>query len=282
MLNDMTENNSNFYNPSFILESRNEILELINNNKLTVFFQPIYSAANGFVLGYEALTRISGLKNYPIENLFEKAIASKTISALELKIREIAISKISSQDQEISKKLLFLNLSPEVLLDPSHNIGFTDRLTKFYGISREQIIFEITEESAIKNFDLFKQSVTYYKKRGYKIAIDDFGSGYAGLKMLSIIEPDFIKIDRHFISSIDKDKIKKNIVDAIIRLAHKMGISIVAEGIEKEEELKTVINLKVDLLQGFLLFKPSYEFQKKPFKLNKNINDINLDTSQFT
>ena len=99
--------------------------------------------------------------------------------------------------------------------------------------------------------------MAYYRERGYKIAIDDFGAGYGGLKMLSVIEPDFVKIDRHFISNIDKAIVKFNLVDSIASACHRIGIKIIAEGIEQEEELKVVMNMGIDLLQGYYLCKPS-------------------------
>ncbi|MBV6341885.1 EAL domain-containing protein [Candidatus Magnetobacterium casensis] len=95
------------------------------------------------------------------------------------------------------------------------------------------------------------------KGKGYKIAIDDFGAGYGGLKMLSIIEPDFVKIDRHFISNMDKALVKYNLVDAIATACHRLGIKVIAEGIETEHELRLVVNMDIELLQGFLLKRPS-------------------------
>ncbi|MBI1811658.1 MAG: GGDEF domain-containing protein, partial [Nitrospirae bacterium] len=90
-----------------------------------------------------------------------------------------------------------------------------------------------------------------------KIAIDDFGAGYGGLKMLSMIEPDFVKIDRYFISNIDKATVKFNLVDSMASACHRLGIKVIAEGIEQEEELKTVMNMGIALLQGYYLHKPS-------------------------
>lgn len=246
----------------------NEIRKLLDNEMLYVVFQPIYSTANGWVFGYEALTRIKNKEDYKIESLFKNAVATKMISPLEFKIREMAISRMNKPN-----KFLFLNLTPEVLIDPSHNIGFTDKLAEHYGVPKEKIVFEITEETAVKNFSLFKESVNYYKKRGYKIAIDDFGSGYAGLKMLSIIEPDFIKIDRHFIQRIDEDQLKQNIVESVLFIANKMGIKVVAEGIEREAELKTLINFNVHLIQGFLLGKPLKEPDIKNIELDKYLKN---------
>jgi diguanylate cyclase (GGDEF)-like protein len=141
-------------------------------------------------------------------------------------------------------------------MDPTHRVGITDELADKWSISKERIVLEITEETAIRNCKLFKDTIVYYKKRGYKIAIDDFGAGYGGLKMLSIIEPDFIKIDRHFISNIDKAAVKFNLVDSIASACHRLGIKVIAEGIEQGEELKVVMNMGIELLQGYYLCKP--------------------------
>lgn len=237
---------------------RQTILELLDSNSLTTHFQPIFSSKDGVVYGYEALTRIKGDNNsINIGELFKRAIFTNTISSLDVKCRENAIGLASSLGLNRSNAYLFINVCPEALMDSAHSVGITDELAEEFGISKDKIILEITEESAIHNCNLFKEAVAYYKKRGYKIAIDDFGAGYGGLKMLSVIEPDFVKIDRHFISNIDKAIVKFNLVDSIASACHRIGIKVIAEGIEQEEELKVVINMGIDLLQGYYLYKPS-------------------------
>lgn len=237
---------------------RQTILELLDNNSLTTHFQPIFSSKDGTVYGYEALTRIKEDKrNINIGELFKKAILTDTISSLDVKCRGNAISLASSLGINHINAYLFINICPEALMDSAHSVGITDELADEWGISRERIILEITEESAVHNCKLFKEAVVYYKKRGYKIAIDDFGAGYGGLKMLSVIEPDFVKIDRHFISNMDKATVKFNLVDSIASACHRIGIKVIAEGIEQEEELKVVMNMGIDLLQGYYLYKPS-------------------------
>jgi diguanylate cyclase (GGDEF)-like protein len=237
---------------------RQTILELLDSNSLTTHFQPILSSKDGTVYGYEALTRIKEDNNrIDIGELFKKAILTNTISSLDVKCRGNAISLASLLGINHTNAYLFINICPEALMDSAHSVGITDEIADEWSISKERIILEITEESAIHNCKLFKDAVVYYKKRGYKIAIDDFGAGYGGLKMLSIIEPDFVKIDRHFISNIDKAAVKFNLVDSIASACHRIGIKVIAEGIEQEEELKVVMNMGIDLLQGYYLHKPS-------------------------
>jgi diguanylate cyclase (GGDEF)-like protein len=237
---------------------RQTILELLDNNSLTTHFQPIFSSKDGAVYGYEALTRIKGDNNrINIGELFKRAIQTNTISSLDVRCKGNAISLASSLGINHINAYLFINICPETLMDSAYRMGITDELADEWGISKEKIILEITEENAIHNCKLFKDAIVYYKKKGYKIAIDDFGAGYGGLKMLSVIEPDFVKIDRHFISNIDKATVKFNLVDSIASACHKLGIKVIAEGIEEEEELKVVMNMGIDLLQGYYLYKPS-------------------------
>ncbi|MFZ5906472.1 MAG: GGDEF domain-containing protein [Nitrospirota bacterium] len=239
-------------------EKRIAILDLISRNALTVFFQPIYAARTGMLHGYEALTRIQAESSFPtISDLFRQAKQTDIISTLDVYCRENAIRNAVAQGIRDRNALLFINICPETLIDAAHKNGLTEEYIERWGLKKEQIILEITEESAIQKFELFKKAVDYYRQRGYKIAIDDFGAGYGGMKMLSIIEPDFIKIDRHFISQIDRTTVKYNLVDCIVTACHRMGIQIIAEGIEREEEMIAVLNMDIEFFQGYYLSHPS-------------------------
>ncbi len=233
------------------------ILNFLSKLTLSVNFQPILSAQNGTIYGYEALTYTNDRngRQASISELFKKV--TDTTSYLDILCRENIIRQAVAQSLQQAESFLFINICPETLMDPAHRVGVTDEITEKYGFPKEKIILEITEETAIHNFNLFQQSVAYYKNRGYKIAIDDFGAGYGGLKMLSLIQPDFIKIDRHFISGIDKNPVNLVLVDTLVNACHRIGIQVIAEGIEQEEEYRTVLNLGVELLQGYYLAKPS-------------------------
>lgn len=238
---------------------RQTILGMCENDALTVHFQPIYSARNGSVFGVEALTRTVVHNPFErIDELFRHAILTDTICTLDYHCRENALREAARLGVRELDTYLFINVCPEVLTAPEHYPGLTDLFSDKWSIPKDRIVLEITEESSITNYKLFKDAVTYYKNRGYRIAIDDFGAGHGGLKMLSMIEPDFVKIDRHFISSIDKANIKYNLVDAVTTACHRIGIQMIAEGIERDEELRIVRDLGIDYLQGYLLAKPAY------------------------
>ncbi|MBA3002263.1 MAG: GGDEF domain-containing protein [Desulfurivibrio sp.] len=239
--------------------SRGEILDLLDNNGLTAWFQPVFSRRTGEVFGYEALARVREARTplLDIGQLFQRAQEEGVISTLDMVCREHAFCRAAELGFAERNAYLYVNICPATLMHPDHPGGATDRLAEECGIPKERIILEITEQEAIRNYDLFKKSVQYYRKRGYKIAIDDFGVGYGGLKMLSVLEPDYVKVDRHFITNIDKDPFKYNLVDAIATVCHKLGIIIIAEGIERAEELETIARFDIDLLQGYLLEHPS-------------------------
>jgi diguanylate cyclase (GGDEF)-like protein len=235
------------------------LCDLIDSNSLSVFFQPIVSSKNGSVFGYECLSRIKRPDDYPfddISDLFKNAKELNLISSLDMLCRSNSIKEAAGIGITNKNAYLFINVCPETLMDPDHKMGLTDEIADEFHIPKEKIIFEITEETCIENYKLFKETIAYYRKRGYKIAIDDFGAGHGGLKMLSIIEPDFVKIDRHFISNIDKAMIKFNLVDSMATACHRIGIKVIAEGIETEEELDVVLNMGIELLQGYHIGRP--------------------------
>ncbi len=245
--------------------SRAEILDLLDNNGLTAWFQPVFSRRTGEIFGYEALARLREARNLPFDigELFQRAQAEGIISTLDMLCRENAFCRAGELGFAQRNGYLYVNICPATLMHPDHRGGATDRLAEECGIAKERIILEITEQEAIRNYDVFKKSVEYYRKRGYKIAIDDFGVGYGGLKMLSVIEPDYLKVDRHFITNVDRDSFKHNLVDAIATVCHKLGITVIAEGIERQEELETIARFDIDLLQGFLLEHPGPELSRQ-------------------
>lgn len=252
----------------YTVSDRAGILELLGRDSLAAHFQPIFSIKEEKPFGYEALARIKGTSIFSnIGELFIKAKEAEVIRPLDMKCRENAFKEAADRGFNEINANLFVNICPESLMDPAHYDGLTDTLAEEHGISKDRIILEITEETAIHNYALFMKAITYYKKAGYKIAIDDFGAGYGGLKMLSLIEPDFVKIDRHFISNIDKALMKFNLVDAITTACHRMGIKVIAEGIEQKEEFEIMSSMGIDLFQGFYFGRPAQDFNYEPLPL---------------
>jgi len=229
--------------------------EIIEKEMITTVFQPVFDFSNETILGYEALSR--GPENTALESpeaLFKLASIEKKISELELLCRKQAI--VNFARLKLEGKLL-LNVSPNVLLDPAHPKGETLHLLAQNGLAANRVIIEVTEQEKVEDDDLFKQTIQHYRDLGFAIAIDDLGAGYSGLKQWSELLPDIVKIDKYFIDNCDQSFVKNTFLKMIIELAKKTGTQVIAEGIEREEELLLLKSLGINLMQGYLLQRPT-------------------------
>lgn len=221
-------------------------------SELTVFFQPIFSSIKGKIFGYEALMRHKR-KNLNVKNFFSEAKKNGSIFILDIICRRNAIKEASKQNL---KDFLFINIRPETLFYPQHEIGVTDQFAEEFSFPKDRIVLEITEELAIEHYELFVSSLSYYKNRGYKIAIDNFGSNLGGPKLLSLLEPDIVKIDKQFIYTIENNYFSKSFIEFTLKACQKLNIKVVVQGIENSTQLSEVINIGADLLQGYYLGQP--------------------------
>lgn len=252
---------------------KEEIKRIIEEKKFTTLFQPILSLQEGEVIGYEALTRgPEGSIFYSPEALFEEAKKANLLWELEMVTRINAIKIFNSFK---SNKCLFLNVDSEIIKDEHFIKGITKDILQFYGISFSNLIFEITEKTAIKDYKSFKNVIDNYKGQGYKIAIDDVGAGYSGLTAITEIKPYYVKIDKSLIKNIDKDNFKRAIVKALVEFANNTNIKLIAEGIETIDELYTVIEIGIPFGQGFFLAKPSTGLVELDEKIKKIIIERN-------
>jgi diguanylate cyclase (GGDEF)-like protein len=185
--------------------------------------------------------------------LFAVARQSGRLSELELACRESACRRFS--ELQLPGKL-FLNISPESLLEASHQPGRTLQLLKTYGIAPSQVVIELTEQAPIDDFSLLHTALHHYRAMGFSIALDDLGAGYSSLRLWSELRPDYVKIDRHFIDGIHQDAVKREFVGSILQMAKASRAQVIAEGIELPEELAVLAEMGVDLLQGYLLGRP--------------------------
>ncbi|WP_297835080.1 bifunctional diguanylate cyclase/phosphodiesterase [Pseudomonas sp.] len=227
---------------------------ILAHGDLHSLFQPIVSLSDRRILGYEALTR--GPSNSPLHsplNLFAIARQAGRLSELEMAARESACRRFSAQKLEGK---LFLNVSPESLLEPTHPPGRTLELLQTYGIAPSQVVIELTEQTPTDDFELLYKALHHYRDMGFTIALDDLGAGYSSLRLWSELRPDYVKIDRHFIDGIHQDAVKREFVGSMLQMAKASRALVIAEGIELPEELAVLIDMGVDLVQGYLLCRP--------------------------
>jgi diguanylate cyclase (GGDEF)-like protein len=234
--------------------------DLLADNRLTCHFQPIINRQQGTIFAYEALCRTVGSNPFDtIEELFTAAGHCGMILPLDMRCRENALALASAQGLASNNTLLFINICPTSLLHPDHSAGSTGLLANRYEVPKGNIVLEVTEHEAVSNYNLFRKAIDHYRSKGFRIAIDDFGAGYGGLKMLSVLEPDFVKIDRHFFKDSPKSSINFNLIDAIATACHRIGIEVIAEGIETEKDLQICRDIGIELMQGYLIARPAAE-----------------------
>lgn len=235
---------------------RRAIDKLLENRMIKPVYQPIIALQHsGEVFGYEALSRTEDQTWFsgPME-LFLFAEKEGLAYALDRLAREKAIAGCKTLGKE---QKLFINVMAQIMEDPSFSPGQTLGLLEQHHLSPHNIVFEITERSEIADFASVKKALEHYRSQGYQIAIDDVGAGYSSLQSIVELRPDYLKVDRSIIQNIHMDEMKEHILHTLIQLASKMGISVIAEGIEQEEELALVRKMGVQYAQGYLLGKPA-------------------------
>jgi EAL domain-containing protein (putative c-di-GMP-specific phosphodiesterase class I) len=181
--------------------------------------------------------------------MFEIAAASDLIWDLSRLCRERAIEGMGKLLRD--GELLFMNVDPADFADPSFDVNTLDVKDP------TKVVIEITERTAIKDYPKFRGRLKEFRDKGYRFAVDDAGSGYAGLGSIANLEPDFIKLDMSLINCIDQNFIKQNLVETMVRFANEHGAMVIAEGVERKEEYDMVKSLGVHLVQGFFVHKPS-------------------------
>jgi EAL domain-containing protein (putative c-di-GMP-specific phosphodiesterase class I) len=232
---------------------RVELQRLIDEERVRSVFHPIVQIADGVPVGHEALTRPVGAHGFDsVEELFAFAESTDLLGAFERLCRS---SAIRSAARLPGRGLLFLNASPRAVEDPDWSSGAVDALLSANGISPSEVVVEITERLAVKEHDTFSAVLRSFKARGYRVAVDDMGAGYASLQSLASIEPEFLKFDVSLVRDIDKSSIKQGLLESLRSLAGKIRARVIAEGIEREEERRTLLALGVELGQGFLFHK---------------------------
>ncbi|MDO9617267.1 MAG: bifunctional diguanylate cyclase/phosphodiesterase [Pseudomonas sp.] len=237
-----------------VTEQFSALDSILANGDLHSLFQPIFSLSERRILGYEALSRgpSNSALHSPI-NLFAVARSAGRLSELELLCRKNACQRFSQFKLEGK---LFLNVSPDSLMEPKHQPGRTLQLLQSLGIPPSQVVIELTEQSPTDDFALLDTALHHYRAMGFSIALDDLGAGYSSLRLWSELRPDYVKIDRHFIDGIHQDAVKREFVGSILKMAKASRAQVIAEGIELPEELAVLAEMGVDLIQGYLLCRP--------------------------
>lgn len=240
------------------MKDKEIIKGIIKNKSIYPVYQPIINLSDNSIYGYEALTRVKYDMDFNIEKLFSMSEKYGMVWELEELCRKRALKNAINKPANTK---LFLNVNPNVLLDKNFESGVTSKFIEKYMLQPDDIVFEITERTPIQSKNLYKKVLKHYTDQGYSVAIDDFGSAYAGLDRLCNIKPEFLKLDSSLVRNIEADEVKRILVKHMIQFCRETSIKVIAEGIETETEANLVKNLGADFVQGFFYAKPSENFQ---------------------
>ena len=230
-----------------------DLKSTIRDGAVFIEYHPIIVTATEEVYGFEALARGVRRELRSPEVLFEVAEEANLVWELSRLLRKRAVSGI--YDELKDGQFLFLNIDPHDFDDPT----FRNLDPEELGISDpSRVVLEITERTAIKDYPRFKEYLDAFRERGFRFAVDDAGSGYAGLGSIANLEPDYIKLDISLIANIDTNFLKQNLVETMVSFANSQGTQVIAEGVERREEFETVKQIGVHFTQGFLFHRPRY------------------------
>lgn len=228
--------------------------ELLVTQNFSIHFQPIVTLQPPAVLGHEALTR--GPANSPLHSplvLFELAAQTGRLVALE----RLLVRLITRRFMELGLSgQLFVNITADTLIEAVEHWRSLETHFAQIGLQADRLVVELTETRPVLDLHGMRASLELLKGLGLRIALDDLGEGFAGLRRWTEMRPDYVKIDRHFIDGVANDPLKAQFVRSISEMAASSGATVIAEGLEDEGDFRVLSQLGVTVFQGYLLGRP--------------------------
>jgi EAL domain-containing protein (putative c-di-GMP-specific phosphodiesterase class I) len=223
---------------------------------IAMAFQPIVDLETGTPFAYEALVR--GTNGEGAGEILSR-VTPETRYAFDQKCRVKAIETAARVGLLETGAKLSINFLPNAVYSPKACIQLTLRTAAATGMPTDRLIFEFTENEEMAEPSHVADIVRTYKQMGFGTALDDFGAGHAGLNLLARFQPDIIKLDMELIRGIETSLARRVIVEGMARMCRKLGIVLIAEGVETEGELRALRDLGVRYLQGYLFARPLFE-----------------------
>jgi EAL domain-containing protein (putative c-di-GMP-specific phosphodiesterase class I) len=219
--------------------------EMVDSGDVGIAFQPIVEVHRRRLHAYEALARRKTDIFASTPEMFEAAVQAGRVAELGRLHRDQAVRTCPGHH-------LFINIDPH-----EFDYGWLVRPDDPIFRHRHAVTVEITESVPIKYFSQCHSVLAEIRRKGISLAIDDLGAGYSNLKYISDLEPEIVKLDRELIAGVQADTRQHRLLESIVQLCHDMEAQVIAEGIETEPELRTVIDLDVDYAQGYVFGRPS-------------------------
>lgn len=245
--------------------------EALQKDQMSIFLQP-QNDRNGKLLSAEALVRWNHPEQgiVPPERFIRVLENAGLIHELDTYIWEKTVIQLANWTGTVKENLpLSVNISPKDMIYIDIEKTFSDLVRK-YDVSPSRLNLEITESAVMADPEGCIELVKRLQKRGFKVEIDDFGSGYSSLNLLKDIEANVIKIDRAFLKSIEQEKRSEIILNHIISMAKELDMSVITEGVETKKQLDMMSDMGCRMFQGFYFSKPIpiVEFEAKYFETN--------------
>lgn len=222
---------------------------------LAMAFQPIVDIGSGEVWAYEALVR--GRDGQGAGQVL-KSVTPENRYAFDQQCRVAAITQAVEAGIVATGARLSINFLPNAVYSPLACIQLTLRTAAAVGFPTDRLIFEFTENEEMVDTRHVGEIIDTYRRMGFATALDDFGAGHAGLSLLARLQTDVIKLDMELIRGIDASRPRRMIVEGLLALFARMGITTIAEGIETVAEYRILREMGVRYMQGYLLARPGF------------------------
>jgi len=232
---------------------------ILDQESVTVEFQPVCSARKRQVVGVETLTRGVNPKTgepIPPGMLFGLAEACGLMVELDRLCRKKTLDRFKQLQADHAGLLLFLNVEAAIIERGVAGSGHLIQLVEELEIRADDIVIELIASRAL-DMEVIEEFVERHKSAGFNIALGDMGAGHASLERVALLKPDVLKVDRVVMHGVDRHFHKQEVLRSVINLARKTGSLVIAEGMETEAETLTALGLGVDLVQGHFLAQPA-------------------------
>jgi EAL domain-containing protein (putative c-di-GMP-specific phosphodiesterase class I) len=232
------------------------LVDMMAENRLTTWFQPIVKCQQpDQVYAFECLLR--GQDNEGVvfpSRILDVARGAGLLFQLD---RAARFTSITNAHRQGIQAHIFINFTPTSIYDPVNCLRSTVKAVDEMGLHRSQVIFEVIESEMVRDVPHLREILDYYRASGFRVALDDVGSGYSSLNMLGQLRPDYIKLDRELVSGVHTDSYKAVIAQKLLETAQELKIETIAEGIEEEGEFHWVRDHGADYAQGYFFARPA-------------------------
>lgn len=233
------------------------LANLLVQQGLYSIFQPIVRAQSpADVFAYECLIRgrLEDGCEVGAGDILDAARAAELLFHLD---REARLTAIRDASRFGITTPVFINFNPTAIYDPQFCLRTTVAAAKATGIPADRFVFEVIESDAVDDAGHLLRILNYYRDAGFRVALDDLGSGFASLNLLTQLRPDFVKFDRELVRNIDADPYKQKVVAKLIEMAQELDIATIAEGIERRDEWIWLRETGIQYVQGYLFARPA-------------------------